>query len=80
MKRKRFEKLMISQHKSQARDIRQAVRTIIELRHYSEGHKGILMVYNKKVECFTEATLTLTAKCMPGSREVRALLERSLDR
>lgn len=29
MKRKRFEKLMISQHKSQARDIRQAVRTII---------------------------------------------------
>lgn len=29
MKRKRFEKLMISQHKSQARDIQQAVRTII---------------------------------------------------
>ncbi len=52
MKRKRFEKLMISQHKSQARDIRQAVRTIIELRHYSEGHKGILMVYNEKAECF----------------------------
>lgn len=48
MKRKRFEKLMISQHKSQARDIRQAVRTIIELRQYSEGHKGILIVYNKK--------------------------------
>lgn len=48
MKRKRFEKLMISQHKSQARDIRQAVRTIIELRHYSEGNKGVLMVYNEK--------------------------------
>ena len=57
MKRKRFENLMISQHKSQARDIRQAVRTIIELRHYSEGNKGILMVYNEKAECFTEATL-----------------------
>lgn len=57
MKRKCFEKLMISQHKSQARDIRQSVRTIIELRHYSEGHKGILMVYNEKAECFTEATL-----------------------
>ena len=57
MKRKRFEKLMISQHKSQARDIRQAVRTIIELRHYSEGNKGVLMVYNEKAECFTEATL-----------------------
>ena len=51
MKRKRFEKLMISQHKSQARDIRQAVRTIIE------GNKGVLMVYNEKAECFTEATL-----------------------
>lgn len=48
MKRKRFEKLMISQHRSQARDIRQAVRTVIELRHYSDGNKGILMVYNKK--------------------------------
>ena len=57
MKRKRFEKLMISQHKSQARDIRQAVRTIIELRHYSEWNKGILMVYNKKTERFMEATL-----------------------
>ena len=54
MKRKRFEKLMISQRKSQARDIRQA---IIELRHYSDGNKGILMVYNEKAECFTEATL-----------------------
>ena len=52
MKRKRFEKLMISQHKSQARDIRQSVRTIIELRHYSEGHKGILMVYNEKSRVF----------------------------
>lgn len=80
MKRKRFEKLMISQHKSQARDIRQAVRTIIELRHYSEGNKGVLMVYNEKAECFTEATLYLTTKCMPGFREARALLERSLDR
>ena len=57
MKHKRFEKLMISQHKSQARDIRQSVRTIIELRHYSEGNKGVLMVYNEKAECFTEATL-----------------------
>lgn len=57
MKRKRFEKLMISQHKSQARDIRQSVRTIIELRHYSEGNKGVLMVYNEKAEYFTEATL-----------------------
>lgn len=57
MKRKRFENLMISQHKSQARDIRQSVRAIIELRHYSEGHKGILMVYNEKAECFTEAKL-----------------------
>ena len=57
MKRKRFEKLMISQHKSQARDIRQSIRAIIELRHYSEGHKAILMVYNEKVDCFTEATL-----------------------
>ena len=37
------------------------------------------MVYNEKAECFTEARCTLTAKCMPGSREVRALLERSLD-
>ena len=40
MKRKRFEKLMISQHRSQARDIRQPIRTIIELRHYSEGAQG----------------------------------------
>ena len=80
MKRKRFEKLMISQHKSQARDIRQAVRTIIELRHYSEGHKGILMVYNKKPSALQRPRCTLTAKCMPGSREARALLERSLGR
>ena len=57
MKRKRFEKLMISQHNSQARDIRQSIRAIIELRHYSEGHKGILMVYNEKAECFAEAKL-----------------------
>ena len=57
MKRKRFEKLMISQYKSQARDIRQTVRSIIALRHYSEGHKGILMVYNEKAECFAEAKL-----------------------
>ena len=57
MKRKRFEKLMISQHKSQARDIRQAVRTIIELRHYSDGNKGILMAYNKKTGRFMTATL-----------------------
>lgn len=48
MKRKRFEKLLISQHKSQARDVRQSIRSIIELRHYSEGHKGILMVYDEK--------------------------------
>lgn len=80
MKRKRFEKLMISQHKSQARDIRQAVRTIIELRHYSEGNKGVLMVYNEKAEALRRPRCTLTTKCMPGSREVRALLERSLDR
>lgn len=80
MKRKRFEKLMISQHKSQARDIRQAVRTIIELRHYSEGNKGVLMVYNEKAECFTEATLYPYDEMMPGFREARALLERSLDR
>lgn len=26
-------------------------------RHYSEGNKGVLMVYNEKAECFTEATL-----------------------
>ena len=57
MRRKRFEKLMISQHKSQARDIRQAVRTIIELRHYSEENKGILLVYNKKAGRFMTATL-----------------------
>lgn len=48
MKRKRFEKLMISQHRSQARDIRQSIRTIIELRHYSEERKGVLMVYDEK--------------------------------
>ena len=80
MKRKRFEKLMISQHKSQARDIRQSVRAIIELRHYSEGHKGILMVYNEKAECFTEAKLYPYGEMYARSREVRALLERSLDR
>lgn len=57
MKRKRFEKLMISQHKSQACDIRQAVRTIIELRHYSDGNKGIPIVYNKKTGRFMMATL-----------------------
>lgn len=57
MKRKRFEKLMISQHKSQARDIRQSIRAIIELRHYSEGHKGILIVYNEKDERFMEDKL-----------------------
>ena len=57
MKRKRFEKLMISQHKSQARDIRQAVRSIIALRHYSEECNGILIVYNEKTECFMEAKL-----------------------
>ena len=57
MKRKRFEKLMISQHRPQARDIRQAVRTVIELRHYSDGNKGILMVYNKKTGRFMTATL-----------------------
>lgn len=57
MKRKRFEKLMISQHKSQARDIRQAVRFIIALRHYSEECKGILIVYNEKTERYMEAKL-----------------------
>lgn len=80
MKRKRFEKLMISQHKSQARDIRQAVRTIIELRHYSEECKGILMVYNEEPSALWRSSCTRTARCMPGSREARALLERSLDR
>lgn len=54
MKRKRFEKLLISQHKSQARDIRQAVRSLIELRHYSEEKKGVVVVYDKKSDCFTE--------------------------
>lgn len=57
MTRKRFEKLMIAKHKSQARDIRQSVRAIIDLRHYSEGKSGILMVYDEKNECFTEAKL-----------------------
>lgn len=57
MKRKRFEKLMISQHKSQARDIRQSIRTLIDLRHYSEEYKGILIVYNEKTERFMEAKL-----------------------
>lgn len=54
MKRKRFEKLLISQHKSQARDVRQSIRSIIELRRYSEEHKGILMVYDEKNNCYTE--------------------------
>lgn len=54
MKRKRFEKLLISQHKSRARDIRQAVRSLIELRHYSEEKKGVVVVYDKKSDCFTE--------------------------
>mgnify|MGYP007039095779 CR=1 FL=1 len=54
MKRKRFEKLLISQHKSQARDIRQAVRSLIELRHYSEEKKGVVVVYDKESDCFTE--------------------------
>ena len=46
MKRKRFEKLMISQHKSQARDIRQAVRTIIELRHQHHNEPGMSPHHN----------------------------------
>ena len=54
MKRKRFEKLLISQHKSQARDIRQSIRSLIELRHYSEEKKGIVAVYDKKSDGFTE--------------------------
>ena len=54
MKRKRFEKLLISQHKSQVRDVRQSVRSLIELRHYSEGRRGVLMVYDEKNECYTE--------------------------
>ena len=74
MKRKRFEKLMISQHRSQARDIRQSIRTIIELRHYSEERKGILMVYNEKAECFTEAKLypysEMLARVKRGGRAI----------
>ena len=74
MKRKRFEKLMISQHRSQARDIRQSIRTIIELRHYSEERKGILMVYDEKNECFMEAKLypysEMLARIKRGKRAI----------
>lgn len=74
MKRKRFEKLMISQHGSQARDIRQSIRAIIEMRHYSEEHKGILMVYDEKNECFMEAKLypysEMLARIKRGERAV----------
>lgn len=48
MTRKRFEKLMISKNRSQARDIRQSICSLIQMRHYSETHKGILMVYDEK--------------------------------
>lgn len=57
MTQKRFEKLLISQYSSQARDIRQSIRSIIELRHYSERNKGILIFYNEKNERFAEFKL-----------------------
>lgn len=57
MTRKRFEKLMISKNRSQARDIRQSICSLIQMRHYSETHKGILMVYDEKNECFMEAKM-----------------------
>lgn len=41
MTRKRFEKLLIAKHKSQARDVRESIRSLIELRHYSEEKKGV---------------------------------------
>lgn len=66
MTRKRFEKLMIAKHKSQARDIRQSVRSIIDLRHYSEGKSGILMVYDKKTSASRKPNCTRIAKCLLG--------------
>lgn len=80
MKRKRFEKLMISQHKSQARDIRRLSVPSSNCSHYSEGNKGVLMVYNEKAECFTEATLYPYDEMYARIQRGRALLERSLDR
>ena len=66
MTRKRFEKLMIAKHKSQARDIRQSVRAIIDLRHYSEGKSGTLMVYDKKTSASRKPSCTRMVKCLLG--------------
>lgn len=66
MTRKRFEKLMIAKHKSQARDIRQSVRAIIDLRHYSEGKSGVLMVYDKKTSSSRKPNCTRIVKCLLG--------------
>lgn len=66
MTRKRFEKLMIAKHKSQARDIRQSVRAIIDLRHYSEEKSGILMVYDEKTSVSQKQNCTRIGKCLLG--------------
>lgn len=57
MTRKRFEKLLIAKHKSQARDVRKSTRVLIEMRHYSERNKGFLMIYDKENNCYTELKL-----------------------
>lgn len=57
MKRKRFEKLMMGRYGKAPRDLRDAVRTVIEIRRCVELDHNVYCVYDKNHDVFRAVTV-----------------------
>lgn len=54
MKRKRFEKLLMGRHGKRAREARDTVRELIEIRRATEGYWGVIAFYDIATHTFVK--------------------------